>query len=131
MFIFCFFFIIYHTVYELQKQLTEIKNVMNNLRRNETCRTKKERILMDAYQLLNPDEIKPPPVDNRSRPVVRLVLTINYNEICFTKLFDNFFRRRRGRQNRVPAPVSATTASRPNSGNGAHSVRGKRSRSLI
>lgn len=48
----------HHIVHELQKQLTEIKTVMTNLRRNESCRTKKERILMDAYQLLNAGENK-------------------------------------------------------------------------
>lgn len=57
----------------MQKQLNEIKNVMTNLRRNETCRTKKERILMDAYQLLNADENKSCVPENRARPIERLV----------------------------------------------------------
>lgn len=49
---------------------------MTSVRRNETCRVKKERVLMDAYQLLNGDDDKTcacPADNNRARPTEKWV----------------------------------------------------------
>lgn len=70
---FCYTYSTDPLVYELQKQLCEIKCVMTNLRRNETCRTKKERILMDAYQMLNAGENKACTPEPQVRHVERCV----------------------------------------------------------
>lgn len=65
--------------------MTEIKNVMTSVRRNETCRVKKERVLMDAYQLLNGDDDKTcacPADNNRARPTEKWVFLLgNFSQL--------------------------------------------------